>query len=342
MGREAGRTVLGVDIGGTKVAAGIVSSAGEILLRERTRMAARGTAEEGLAAVFEAIDAALRARAARNVRAIGVTVPGWVDAAKGSVTAATNLPCWRNFPLAAKIQSKYRLPVRIANDANAAALAEATWGAGAGCPTVFYATLGTGVGTGIVFDGKIFEGRTGAAGEGGHATIDFRGPLCGCGKRGCIEVYASGTGIARRAREQMAERGARAPQLKKLARAAGGEVTAEIISRAAREGDRLAIEVLEESADRLAIWLGNIIDLLDPDVLVIGGGVGHLMMTFEERIRAALKIWAVNPRQDEVALLAAHYGSESALVGAGALVLPRLRNAGHPAARQKNPRASRR
>lgn len=322
--RKSGKNLfLGVDVGGTKVAAGLVNSSGEVLARSRTRMVARRSAEEGLRAVVEAIDLLLRDRRAKSARAIGISVPGWVDAEKGAVLSATNIPCWRDFPLAREIEKRYGLRTRIGNDANVAALAEAVWGAGAGYRNVFYVTLGTGIGTGIVLDRRIYSGRTGGAGEGGHMTIDFRGPLCGCGKRGCIEVFASGTAIGRRAQQRLLDGDAKTSQTLELADGKIEAVTCEIVSKAAARGDKFAVEVLKEATERLAVWLGNIIELLEPDVIVLGGGIGPLMMSYAGHIRESLETWAINPRWQGIPIVEAKYGSESAMVGAAALCLPR-------------------
>jgi glucokinase len=320
------KLLIGVDIGGTKVAVGAVNSAGEIAAHARKKMVARGSAEDGLRAVTDAIDALLRDKRARGASAIGISVPGWIDAAQGTLIGAANIPCWKNFPLAREIAKRYGLRTRIGNDANVAALAEAAWGAGAGYRNVFYLTLGTGIGTGIVQNGRIYEGRTGCAGEGGHTTIDFRGPLCSCGKRGCIEACASGTAIGKNARQRLMEGGpsASAGASKMLALADGKieAVTTEIVAQAAAQGDKLADEVLNETAERLAIWLGNIIELLEPDVIVVGGGAGHLMMSRLKQIREALETWSINPRWREIPIVEAKYGSESAVAGAAALWLP--------------------
>src|ERR1700686_5409870 len=198
--------VIGVDIGGTKVAAGFVDHAGEITHVTRVPMVSDGDAAAGLNSVLEAIDSLL-AKAQQNhwaIRAVGICAPGPLDPNTGVVINPPNLPCWRNFPLSLKVSEAYGLPVKVDNDGNAAALAEALWGAGRGYRNVFYVTIGTGIGTGIVFDRRIYHGRTGAAGEGGHMSIDYRGPRCGCGKLGCIEAFASGPAIARRASEQIA------------------------------------------------------------------------------------------------------------------------------------------
>ncbi len=317
------KIAVGVDIGGTKVAVGLVDASGKIIAHSRKSMVARGSAEEGLRAVFDALDGLMRDRSAKRAAGIGISVPGWVDRARGSLVAATNIPCWRDFPLAPEVARRYGLPARIANDANVAALAEAVWGAGAGYSDVFYVTLGTGIGTGIVEDGRIYEGRTGAAGEGGHVTIDFHGPTCGCGKRGCIEMYASGTAIGKRARARLIEHGAGESQILTLAGGNIEAVTSETVGKAAARRDKLALEVLDETAEQLAIWLGNMIDLLEPGVIVMGGGVGHLVMTRARKIREALEVWAINPRWREVPIVEARYGAESAMVGAAALCLPR-------------------
>jgi glucokinase len=190
---------IGVDVGGTKVAAGLVNAAGEITCQTRTPMVASDAAA-GLAAVITAIDSVRKAACqSEPISGIGICAPGPLDPRTGVVINPPNLPGWRNFPLAAEVSKVYKIPVRVDNDGNAAALAEALWGAGRGFHNVFCATIGTGIGTGIIFDGRIYHGRTGAAAEGGHNTIDYRGPRCGCGKLGCIEALAAGPYIARRA-----------------------------------------------------------------------------------------------------------------------------------------------
>ena len=312
---------IGVDIGGTKISAGVVDSAGKILTKVRTPMAARRSAEEGLQAVVECLNLLMRNPRVKRAASIGISVPGWVDTARGSLLSATNIPCWRDFPLAREIEKRYGLPTRIANDAKVAALAEALWGAGKGYRNVFYVTVGTGIGTGMVLDGRIYEGRTGAAGEGGHTTIDFNGPQCACGKRGCIEAYASGTAIGKRARERMKETAAADSPMLALAGGTREAVTSEIVAKAAEQGDSLALDVLHEAAERVAIWLGNIIELLEPDIIVVGGGVGHLMMTYSKAIYKALEDWAINPRWKLIPIAEAKYGAESAMVGAAALGL---------------------
>lgn len=279
-------------------------------------MNSRGSAEEGLKAVVSAIADAING-APDGVQGIGICAPGPLDPTTGVILNPPNVPCWRNFPLAESLQKLYPAPVKVDNDANAAALAEARWGAARGYKNVFYATIGTGIGTGIVIDGKIFHGRTGSAGEGGHVSIDYRGPICNCGKPGCIEVFASGTGIANRARERVSVSANSA--MLDLAAGKPEEITGEIIAKAYRAGDPVATGLLSETIEMLALWLSNMIDLLDPDVIVIGGGAAELYRPFFDQLRLRIPQMAVNPRAHEVPVVSARYGADSGIAGGAAL-----------------------
>ncbi len=312
---------LGIDIGGTKVAAGLVDAAGTILFHTRAPMVARGDAAAGFSAIENAINAvfAVWPDTRSKLAGIGICSPGPLDPRTGVVLNPPNLPCWRNFPLATEVQRVFGLPARVDNDANAAALAEAIWGTGVGYRNVFYATLGTGIGTGIVFEQRIYHGRTGSAGEGGHVTIDYRGPRCGCGKRGCIEALCSGTAIAQRARDRLAESGHATSKMIALAGGKIDQVRAETVGEAFRQGDPLAAEVLQTTADLLAVWIGNMIDLLEPEVIIFGGGLADLMSAFFGHIREQLPHWCINQRCAEIPLLRAKYGSDAGIAGAAAL-----------------------
>ncbi len=309
------RLYVGVDVGGTKVAAGLVDVDGRILSNIRVPMVSRSSAEAGLNAVLSAIAQATTGSDA--IAGIGICSPGPLDPFAGIVLNPPNLPCWRNFALAESVRKVYPVPVKVNNDANAAALAEARWGAAREYKNVFYATIGTGIGTGIVFDEKIFHGRTGAAGEGGHNSVDYRGPICACGKPGCIEVLASGNAIARRARERIAT-GTSSTMLE----LAGGNVDAirgETVGKAFLAGDPFAKELILETIEMLAVWFANMIDLLDPEVIVIGGGAATLYQPFYDQLRERIPQLAVNPRASEVPVLPAHYGAESGIAGGAAL-----------------------
>lgn len=312
------RIMVGVDIGGTKVAAGLVNARGEILYQARRPMVSAGDAATGLADVTSAIRDVLRSAGQRRVAAIGICCPGPLDPKTGVVINPPNLPCWRQFRLADEIAQIFGMPVKVDNDANAAALAESLWGVASGYRHVFYATIGTGIGTGIVLDGLIYLGATGAAGEGGHMGIDMNGPLCPCGKHGCIEALASGPAIARRARMKLGDR----PESKLVELADGNleALTSETVSRAYRSGDAVAREVIRETLDSLAYWLGNIIDLLDPDIIVLGGGVAAMFGTLLNEIRQRLRGACVNLSADQIPIVLARYGEDAGIAGAAALV----------------------
>jgi glucokinase len=315
-----GAPILGVDIGGTKVAAGLVDRDGKILTQGRQPMIAGGTAEAGLEAVTVAIDSMSAAAASSGgFEGIGICAPGPLDPKTGIVLNPPNLPCWRNFPLAEKIAAKYGVPVKLDNDANAAALAETRWGAARGFRYVFYATIGTGIGTGIVLDGRIYHGNTGSAGEGGHVSIDYRGPLCPCGKRGCIEVLAAGPAIGARARAKLSAESSPHSAILALAKGSIAAVTSELVGQAYAAGDPLAREILMETVEVLTPWLGNIVDLLDPDILVMGGGVAAMLQPFFDEIKNRLPSWCVNPRAGEIPLVIAHYGRDAGIAGGAAL-----------------------
>jgi glucokinase len=314
---------LGVDIGGSKVAAGLVDPDGTVHHQVRAPMVSHGDAAAGLAAVNSAIAAVLRNVPGNGnharVRAIGICSPGPLDPHAGVIINPPNLPCWRNFPLAAEVLQAHRIPVKLDNDANAAALAEALWGAGRGYRNIFYTCIGTGIGTGIVFDGRIYHGRTGAGAEGGHMSIDYRGPVCGCGKPGCIESLASGPAIARIARERMERDPARASGLLELAEGKLGLVNSEMVGKAYAAGDPLAREILADVISYLSLWLGNIVDLLEPDVIILGGGVALMLEPLLPDIRDRLPRCSVNTRCQEIPLLAASYGVDAGIAGGAAL-----------------------
>jgi glucokinase len=318
---ELNAWAIGVDVGGTKVAAGFVDQQGEIHQHTRVAMNSHGTAAEGLAAVTTAIDELLKLEpeADNLARRIGICAPGPLDPHTGVILNPPNVPCWRNFPLAGEVSRRYGRSVKLENDAKSAGLAEALWGAGRGYRNVFYTCIGTGIGAGILFNGRIYHGRTGAAAEAGHMTIDYHGPQCGCGKKGCIEALASGTAIGKKARLKLSEKRASQSVMLELAGGDLNKVSSEIVGQAYAAGDPLAEEILQETVELLTIWLGNIVDLLEPDVMIIGGGVAGMLSPFFEEIRKRLPSWSLNSRCLEIPLVLARYGTNSGIAGGAAL-----------------------
>jgi glucokinase len=310
--------LIGVDIGGTKVAAGLVNDRGEIVKHVRSPMITNADAATGLGCVVSAIQELLRDLSPNQKPiALGACAPGPLDPKEGIIINPPNVPCWRNFPLADELRKVFDMPVKVENDAKAAGLAEVLWGAGRGYANAFYATVGTGIGAAIIFSGKIYHGRTGAAAEAGHMGIQFDGPRCPCGKKGCIEFLASGPAIARRARKKLAEN----PHSSMLDMAGGSleAVTGEMVGKASAAKDPVAMEVVEETLDLLAYWLGNILDFLEPDVMIMGGGVSTMLASHLEEIRVRWKGAVLNPWPEQIPLVLARYGEEAGIAGAAAL-----------------------
>lgn len=314
----SGSLSIGVDIGGTKVAAGLVNERGEIVKTARSQMITNSGAPTGLACVVGAVRELLR-DLPRDWKpaALGACAPGPLDPRTGVIINPPNVPCWRNFPLAGELHNTFGLPIKVENDAKAAGLAEVLWGAGRGYTNVFYATLGTGIGAAVIFNGKIYHGRTGAAAEAGHMGIQFDGPQCPCGKRGCIEFLASGPAIARRAGEKL--KGSSKSVLLRMTDGNLDAVTGEMVGRAAEADDPLALEVVQETIEVLAYWLGNVVDFLEPDIIIMGGGVSSMLAPHLEEMRAKWKGAVLNPWPEKIPVVLARYGEESGIAGAAAL-----------------------
>ena len=261
-------TVLAIDIGGTKLAAGIVNTAGSILVRrEVPTLAAEGPERvlDRLTRLAQDVLAAPRV-SDEAIQRIGIGCAGPVDRQAGLILNPPNLPGWVCVPLVERIEKALGRPAVLENDANAAALGEFRYGAGKGGSSLVYLTVSTGIGSGIILNGKIWHGVKDGAGEVGHMTLLPDGPICGCGNRGCLEALASGPSIARRAREALAT-----GQPSRLLDA--GEFTAADVVRLAQEGDAIAAEVWDETVRYLGLGVAAIVTILAPERVVIGGGV---------------------------------------------------------------------
>ncbi len=222
-----------------------------------------------------------------RVRAIGVAVPGPLDPVSGVVSFTANIPDWENFPLKDKLEAHFNIPAVIGNDANMAALGEWKYGAGIGHQNLIYITISTGIGSGIISDGRLLLGHRGLAGELGHITvIPEGGPMCGCGKRGHLEAVASGTGIARYVAEQLAK--GRISMLK-------GQPGAREISEAAHQGDALAIEAFHRAGTFLGRSLADALHTFNPSILILGGGVTQSAALFFDAMHTALETSVISP-----------------------------------------------
>jgi glucokinase len=312
---------LGIDLGGTKIVAGLVDREGRIVSRQHSSTQASRGLEVVVRRLIDVASQLLTAEGVdrKQVAAIGVAAPGPIDARSGVVTAPPNLPGWRDVPLGRLIQDELGLPTSLENDGNAAALGEHLFGAGRGADHMIYVTASTGIGGGFILDGCLYRGATGAAAEVGHMTILPHGPRCGCGNRGCLEALASGTAIAREARERVA-RGA--PTL--IAELAEGDLTrisAEMVSRAAEEGDAEANEILDQALIFLGVGMANLVNLFNPQLLVIGGGLTKMGARLFDQVRRVIDRQAFPAAASAVEIRCAQLGDDVGLLGAAAVAM---------------------
>ena len=309
---------LGIDIGGTKVAGGIVAPDGSILDTARQVTPGRSVAatEDAIVAVVEE----LAARHGEPLVGVGVGAAGWFDRTGDRVLFSPHL-AWRNQPLRQELGDRLQRPMWVGNDADAAAWAEYRYGAARGADLALMITLGTGIGGGIVMDGRLQRGAHGVAGEWGHMRVVPDGRLCACGNRGCWEQYASGTALGQTAREVASTSPAAAALLLERVEGQASRLTGEDVARAAYDGDPLALELVTE----VGVWLGQgIADLaavLDPEVVVIGGGVsvlGEMVLgPARARLERALPGRGFRPGPR---IVAAELGAQAGMVGAADLV----------------------
>jgi glucokinase len=307
--------VFAADLGGTHLRAATVSDRGRIHFRHKRDTPRAESPDEIVAALVHAARECEKqeAIAGERPRAVSVAVPGTVDAKAGVVVKAPNLPCLDGFPLAAAVEKEFNLPVIIENDANAAAVGEMWQGAGRGHTAVVCVTLGTGVGGGIILDGKLWRGANQSAAEIGHMSVDpFGGVACTCGSRGCLEVYASATAIVRMAREAR-------PRFAGSMLNECDELTAEKVYRAGVKGDELALEVFRRMGVYLGIGLANLINVLNPEVIVIGGGVVNAWQLFEKHMLQQVAERAFPLPAAKVKIVRAECGDDAGLLGAARL-----------------------
>jgi glucokinase len=308
---------IGIDVGGTKTNAFRVARDGAILVRHRER-----TPADDPQATIQTLITLARAALSPEVVAIGVGAAGLVDVASGTLRFAPNL-AWREVAIASRLRDAVGLPVQVDNDANAAAYAEYRFGAGRGYRHMLLVTVGTGIGGGIVSDGRLFRGAHGFASEVGHIIVEPGGPECGCGNRGCWEQVAAGRAIGRLGREA-----ASAPDGAGILQRAGGDpeaVTGVVVTRAALDGDRSAIEVLAEVGRRLGEGIAGLVNTLDPQVVVVGGGAmvaGDLLL--EPARTAFSRSVEGGSHRPAVPIVAAEMGNDAGAVGAAILALEEL------------------
>ena len=320
---------IGIDIGGTKVAGGVIDVDGQVLARARRDTPHRSKSPDVVEnTIVEVVDELFAAVGRDQVGAVGIGAAGFVAADRRTVVFAPHLS-WRDEPLQENLQRRVRVPITVDNDANAAAWAEWKFGAAQGESHLMIVNLGTGIGGGIVTDGRLQRGRYGIAGEFGHMQVVPNGLRCECGNRGCWEQYASGNALVREARGLIA---ANSPIATNLLASVGGdpaELTGPLITAAAQAGDQTSIELLAEIGNWLGAGIANLAAAFDPGTFVIGGGVsaaGRLLLDpARETFRRHLTGRGYRP---EARIVAAQLGNEAGLIGAADLA--RIERSGGP------------
>ena len=301
---------IGVDVGGTKIAAGIVNAEGEIL--DEARYPTPHSPEKLVEAIAGAI---AEVRDGFEVRAACLAVPGLILAQENRVVFSPNLRAVEGIPLKDELEPRIGLPLTIENDGNAAAWGEFRFGVGSEADHLVFVTLGTGIGGGVITHGILMRGAQGSGGELGHVTVQATGPRCSCGNRGCLEALASGTAIGRRAREVAVENPASA--LGRLA--AERKVLGEDVTELARDGDKVALSVLEEAGTWLGVGLAGFVNVFNPEVVAVGGGAMEAGELILGAARREVMLRARPPSRDLAEIKVATLGPKSGVLGAAAL-----------------------
>jgi glucokinase len=306
---------IGVDVGGTKIAAGVVDEKGNII-----EMVKRPTPAANASGTIEVISEAVKELLSRyEVEAVGIGAAGFVEESRSSVLFAPNL-AWRNEPVARQVEDRTGRPVFVENDANAAAWAETKLGAGRGHEHVVMITIGTGIGGGLVLNGELYRGRWGMAGEPGHYRVVPDGRLCGCGNRGCWEQYASGSALVAEAREFARRSPGAAVRLLQLGGGTPEGITGPEVTTAAREGDAAALRCFDIIGRWLGEGLADLAAILDPGCFVLGGGVSEAGDLLLAQTRAAFSSGLTGHQyRPHAAIVLAELGPEAGLIGAADL-----------------------
>jgi glucokinase len=308
------KMAIGVDLGGTAIKAALVRENGEIVAQDTGPTEAQSGEHEVAGRISDLVDRILSANQLTKeaISGIGIGVPG-VTTAEGVVIIAPNL-YWHHVPFRQILQDRVNVRVEIDNDANVAALAETRAGVGAGCDTLFFMTLGTGIGGGLIVNGKIHHGASHSAGEIGHMCVLPEGPTCACGKPGCLETLAAGPAMARYVRVALSE--GRSCALQDPL-----EITPEAICRSAEAGDEVCRESVKRSAHYLGIAAANIINVISPDVIAIGGGISAAGETILDPIVESARNYSLEGMFEHTRIVLATLGNNAGSLGAAFLVL---------------------
>jgi len=311
------RKAIGIDIGGTYIKAGLTDESGKVLKKQQfPTMAEKGSREAVLAQIEKAIEFALEGLNEKPA-GIGIGTPGIVDN-EGVVFEAPNIPGWHNLPLRQIFSEKYKIPVVVENDVNSITWGEFLYGAGKGYNTIICITLGTGVGGGIVKDGKLLRGSKYSALEIGHIPIDYKGPQCKCGNYGCIERFVGRDYIVERAVKAIKD--GKKTLIYELLEGKLEEITPKVISQAYKKGDKVATEIWIDVGICLGALFSGLVNLLNPEAIIIGGGISKNVEIMFETIEKTIKERAMKILANNVKVVPSTLGSDAGIVSAGALL----------------------
>ena len=312
---------IGIDVGGTNVKIALVDDNGKIIYSNSVPTYAKMGYEYTVNNIKKAIKDLMKETntTPSDIEGIGFDFPGQVDCKTGVVKLAPNIPGWVNVPIAQMIEDEFHIPTRIDNDVRCAALGELKFGAGRGCENFICITVGTGIGSGIVINGKVVRGATNAAGELGHIKLQMNGgPICGCGDTGCLEAFASGPAIVAMAQEYI--KGGKSTKFREMAAVEGGEITPYMVAKAAEEGDPVAKRIFEIVGEYIGIGLTSVINLLNPERVIIGGGVAESGELLLGPIRKTIKERAMVVAGNAVEIVPAQLGNSAGVIGASMLI----------------------
>lgn len=306
--------VIGIDLGGTFIKGGAVSKDGEIVARAKKESGANEGHLQPIVNMLEVVEE-LSQKVGKDPEAIGFGIPGAIFSEKGIVTKSPHFPHWIDFDLQTRLKEKTTIPFVIENDANAAALGEGWVGAAKDYKHFCCMTLGTGIGGGIVLNGSIWMGMTGMAGEVGHVVVEPEGWPCPCGGRGCLERYSSATGIVKMARDKFNE-GDNSKRMREVADNDPAKITSKLLCKLADEGDVLAKEIFKEMGRYLGIGFADLINILNLEMIIVGGGVLPAWKFFIDEAVSEMKMRTYKIPGERVQIVKAKCGNDAGLLGA--------------------------
>lgn len=312
---------IGIDVGGTNVKIALVDKSGKIIYSNSVPTYAKMGYEYTVNNIKQAIKDLMKETntSAKDIDGIGFDFPGQVDYKTGVVKLAPNIPGWVNVPIAQMIEEEFHIPTRIDNDVRCAALGEMKFGAGQGCENFVCITVGTGIGSGLVVNGQLVRGASNAAGEIGHIKLQMKdGLICGCGDTGCLEAYASGPSIVAMAQDYI--KGGKSTKFREMAAAEGGEITPYMVAKAAEAGDPVAKRIFAIVGEYIGIGLTSVINLLNPEKVIIGGGVAEAGDLLLDPIRKTIKERAMVVAGSAVEIVPAQLGNSAGVIGASMLI----------------------